>query len=135
MAARQQLLGVPGPVVRPQQVSLVAREEGREVLACPGEITSALSAGTNALLRLGATPLTSPGDVLELFGLVAPVERNVDLGDTARAILERLDGPMSTDELLRIAGLEAAAAAAALSELELAGLVAMSDGVYRRTRR
>ena len=35
-----------------------ALEEGREVLAVPGEITSSLSAGTNALLRLGATPVT-----------------------------------------------------------------------------
>jgi len=43
----------------------LALEEGREVFAVPGEITSALSAGTNALLRLGATALTSPADVLE----------------------------------------------------------------------
>ena len=42
----------------------LALEEGREVLAVPGEITSALSAGSNALLRLGATPVTSPADVL-----------------------------------------------------------------------
>ena len=49
----------------------LALEEGREVLACPGEITSALSAGTNALLRLGATPLTRVEDVLEVFGLEA----------------------------------------------------------------
>jgi DNA processing protein len=33
----------------------LALEEGREVLAVPGEITSALSRGTNDLLRLGAT--------------------------------------------------------------------------------
>ena len=33
-----------------------ALEEGREVLAVPGEITSALSAGTNALLKLGRDP-------------------------------------------------------------------------------
>src|SRR5207253_2022399 len=46
-----------------------ALEEGREVFAVPGEITSALSAGTNALLRLGATPLTSAADVLEALGL------------------------------------------------------------------
>src|SRR5881398_606268 len=49
-----------------------ALEEGREVFACPGEITSALSAGTNALLRLGATPLTSAADVLEMFGIDVP---------------------------------------------------------------
>ena len=34
----------------------LALEEGREVLAVPGEITTALSRGTNHLLRLGATP-------------------------------------------------------------------------------
>ena len=36
-----------------------ALEEGRDVLAVPGEITSSLSAGTNALLKLGATPVTA----------------------------------------------------------------------------
>ena len=42
-----------------------ALEEGRDVLAVPGEITSSLSGGTNALLRLGATPVTCAADVLE----------------------------------------------------------------------
>ena len=51
----------------------LALEEGREVFAVPGEITSALSAGTNALLRIGATALTSAGDVLEAFG-IAPAK-------------------------------------------------------------
>ncbi len=46
-----------------------ALEEGREVLAVPGEITSSLSAGTNALLRLGATPVTRCEDVLETYGI------------------------------------------------------------------
>jgi Predicted Rossmann fold nucleotide-binding protein involved in DNA uptake len=32
----------------------LALEEGREVFAVPGEITSSLSAGTNGLLKLGA---------------------------------------------------------------------------------
>ena len=49
----------------------LALEEGREVFAVPGEITSALSAGTNALLRIGATALTSAADVLESFGIAA----------------------------------------------------------------
>src|SRR5262249_51871836 len=35
----------------------LALEEGRDVLAVPGEITSSLSDGTNALLRLGAIPV------------------------------------------------------------------------------
>src|SRR4029078_7518897 len=35
--------------------------EGREGFAAPGSTTSALSHGTNALLKLGATPLTGAG--------------------------------------------------------------------------
>jgi DNA processing protein len=111
-----------------------ALEEGREVLACPGEITSALSSGTNALLRLGAAPVTRAADVLEVFGLSAPAEAEVDLGGPARTILERLGAPATADELVRAAGLDPGQAAAALSELELAGLVACADGVFRRTR-
>jgi DNA processing protein len=55
-----------------------ALEEGREVFAVPGEITSGLSRGTNALLRLGATPMTDPADVFEALGIepepAAPLE-------------------------------------------------------------
>ena len=92
-----------------------ALEDGREVFAVPGEITSALSAGTNDLLRLGATPLTAAADVLESLGLKIP-ERPL---------------PASVDELVRAIGLQAADAAAALAELELAGLAQQGDGIYR----
>ena len=40
-------------------------------MAVPGEITAALSKGANALLRLGATPVTCAGDVLEAIGINA----------------------------------------------------------------
>ena len=110
----------------------LALEEGREVFACPGEITSALSAGSNALLRLGATPLTSVGDVLESFGIEETARARVEVGDAARAVLERLrDAAASADELTRTTDLQAAELAVALSELELALLVSVSDGIYR----
>jgi DNA processing protein len=113
-----------------------ALEEGREVFACPGEITSALSAGTNDLLRLGATPLTKVDDVLELFGLTASARAHDDLSPAATDVLAKLtDAPAAADELVRGCDLDAATAAAALSELELAGLVAQADGRYRRTGR
>src|SRR5213076_1736385 len=47
----------------------LALEEGREVFAVPGEITSSLSAGTNDLLKLGASPLTRAADVLSTYGI------------------------------------------------------------------
>jgi DNA processing protein len=101
-----------------------ALEEGREVFAVPGEITSSLSAGTNALLRLGATPLTSPGDVLETFGIELPERQGSN-----HPVLQLL--PASADELVRTSGMSAGELATALAELELAGLVTEGDGVYR----
>src|SRR5439155_18319655 len=67
-----------------------ALEEGRDVLAVPGEITSALSAGTNALLKLGAGPLTGAADVLELFGLTPEDRAAPTVGGTAGAVLAAL---------------------------------------------
>jgi DNA processing protein len=109
-----------------------ALEEGRGVLAVPGEITSGLSAGTNALLRLGATPVTCAADVLEAFGLEAAAPEAAALGDAAARLLERLrDGALTADELVRSSAVDPAEASAALMELELAGRVSLEDGVYR----
>jgi DNA processing protein len=110
----------------------LALEEGRDVFAVPGEITSALSDGTNALLRLGATPLTSAADALEHFGLAPAAGTEAEVGDVAAAVLARLrDGPLGADELARATGLAAEAVAVALSELELSGIAVAAEGVYR----
>jgi DNA processing protein len=109
-----------------------ALEEGRDVLAVPGEITSALSGGTNALLRLGAIPLTCAGDVLELFDLEPAESARAPVESDAQALLDRLrEGALTGDELVRVSGIEPASAAAALVELELAGRISLEDGIYR----
>jgi DNA processing protein len=104
-------------------------EEGRDVLAVPGEITSSLSRGTNALLRLGAAPCTSAQDVLELFGIDEQTHAAVPVGETAAAVLAAL--PAAADDVVRATGLDAQAVAVALAELELAGLACEGDGLYR----
>jgi DNA processing protein len=106
-----------------------ALDEGREVFAVPGEITSALSSGTNGLLRLGATPLTCVDDVLESLGLERPEPGKRELSDAAASLLVRL--PASVDEIVRSSGQDAGSVAAALAELELAGLAGEGDGIYR----
>ena len=109
-----------------------ALEEGREVFAVPGEITSSLSAGSNALLRLGATPVTRAEDVLESFGLERPVRSGPELGETAALVLAQVrEAARGADEVVRATGLPAGAVAVALTELELAGVVSEEDGVYR----
>lgn len=105
----------------------LALEEGREVFAVPGEITSSLSAGTNALLKLGAAPLTSEADVLASFG----IEPEEPVAGERSPLLELL--PASVDELVRSAGLAADEVARRLVELEIEGRVAVHDGIYRST--
>ncbi len=114
-----------------------ALDEGRDVLAVPGEITSALSRGTNHLLRLGAVPVTCLGDALAVLGLTAappPAPGPVDprLAPVQAAVA---DAPVSADQIARRTGLPPAAVAAALAELELVGAVVQSDGLYREVLR
>jgi DNA processing protein len=114
----------------------LALEEGREVLAVPGEITSALSAGTNALLRQGAAPLLAPEDVLTAAGIetrtTVPASPEGPAGDVLSALRDASD---DVDGLARRTGLQPAQVAAALSVLELEGLVHGADGLFRAALR
>ena len=109
-----------------------ALEEGREVLVVPGEITSSLSSGTNALLKLGAAPLTATADVLDLLGIDPPAALDATVSEAAAQVLALVrDSACGADELTARSVLDAGALSVALTELELAGLVAATDGVYR----
>ena len=110
-----------------------ALELGRDVFAVPGEITSGLSAGTNDLLRQGAAPLTAVRDVLESLGIEPePASGASSVSDAALTVLSILgDGACGVDELTRATGLSSAEVASALVELELGGMAAQADGVYR----
>ncbi|MGI8975090.1 MAG: DNA-processing protein DprA [Gaiella sp.] len=111
-----------------------ALEDGREVLAVPGEITSGLSVGTNALLRLGATPVTCVADILEALGLEQPVAKAPEVVGDGALVLEALTtGESSVDQLTRATGLPPAAISAALTALELDGRVSSGEGAYRST--
>jgi len=111
----------------------LALDEGREVLAVPGEITSQLSRGTNHLLRLGAVPVTCAVDVLRVLGVDPPpareppaLEPRLEFVRTAVA-----DAAATADEVAQATGQSAPVVAAALAELELLGVVEEVDGVYR----
>ncbi len=60
-----------------------ALEQGKEVFVVPGNITSPLSAGCNALIKQGAHPVTCAEDVLEIIApdLLQP-QQMLALGNT-----------------------------------------------------
>jgi len=120
----------PGPTPpRRAPGAVSARTAQRQTM---GERTSALSGGTNALLKLGAGSVTCAGDVLELFDLAPAAREPVPVGPVAQALYARLqEGALTADKLVRASGVDPAQASAALIELELASRVALEDGVYR----
>lgn len=103
-----------------------ALEQGRSVLAIPGNISSELSAGTNNLLKLGATPVTELSDILTAMNLEATAkERNI-LGSTAEetAVLTLLvSGVTEASELLLHSRLEARSFNQTLTMLEITGKI------------
>jgi DNA processing protein len=112
-----------------------ALEIGRTVAAVPGPIDVPQAAGSNELLRDGATAIVSMADAVALAGLTAPV-RVADLpaAGPGRRLWDALGtGPADLDTLCTRAALPAHEGLAAVSELELRGLVECAlSGEIRR---
>ena len=113
-----------------------ALELGRTVAAVPGPIDAPGSAGANLLLRDGAVLLAEVADVLALFGKSAPVPKEPAFAsDAERAIWGALVGGAATlDELCTRASLPARECVAAVSALELSGVIecALTGEIRRR---
>ena len=123
-----------------------ALAQGRDVMAVPGNIDSPTSVGTNQLIRDGAEPLLVLNDLLAHYpeaNQVAspegtPARANsaspmpAGLGPAETRIYRLLTaGPCGTDQLILSAELPAHEALAALSQLELRGIVSQERGVVR----
>lgn len=109
-----------------------ALEQGKEIFVVPGNITSPLSAGCNALLRQGATPVTKVEDILEAIApdLLQP-QSMLALGDTPAetAIITLLQSGIRDGELLQQKSqLEPQEFAQALTMLEINGTVRSLGG-------
>ena len=104
-----------------------ALEQGRDVLAVPGNITSPLSAGTNTLIHSGATPIIDEQTLLFALGIVKPKPSRARKGVLAvpeQCILDLLgEGTADGGELLRRSQLGIAAFNQTLTMLEIQGLI------------
>jgi DNA processing protein len=113
-----------------------ALEVGRDVAAVPGPIDSPQSQGSNELLRDGAHVITSVADALSLVGLDPPVRSAPELrGDDELRIWNALtERATSVDELCARSSLPVAACLAAVTSLELRGVVecALTGEIRRR---
>jgi DNA processing protein len=104
-----------------------ALEQGRDIFVVPGNITSPLSAGCNALLKQGASVVTSYRDVLEV---VRPDSMNeqasLPLGqnELETVIIGLLaDGVRDGEVLLKTSKAKPTEFATTLTMMELAGII------------
>lgn len=79
-----------------------ALEQGKTVMAVPGNITSSLSEGTNNLIKSGAQIVTDTKDVLEVMGLNSGSYNQTVLGETGpeTIILQLINGGVSEGAVL-----------------------------------
>jgi DNA processing protein len=117
-----------------------ALQQGREVFAVPGPITSSLSNGTFKLLADGATPARSGNEIAESLSMVtlsalkrtsvsAPIKKGVDLPENEQNIFSHIsDQPLRIDEILEQAGCSLNDAFGILLNLELKGLIKQVSG-------
>jgi DNA processing protein len=98
---------------------------GRTVAAVPGPIDVPQAQGSNELIRDGAVAITSMADVLALIGLTTPIRLSeLEVGGAERLVWDALAlGGADLDSLCFRAGLPAHEGLAAVSALELRGLV------------
>ena len=120
-----------------------ALDQGREVMAVPGHPFDARAAGSNALIRDGATLVRGAEDILD--ALERPTHRDSEKSDTVVQLRDRrsaptTDGlrdrilhhlghaPLAEDQLIRDLALPAAEVTASLTELEISGDIVRASG-------
>jgi len=112
----------------------LAVDYNRELLIVPHSIFAESGAGGHVFMRLGAAPIRSAEDILEVLGfetekVVRPLP---PMTKDEERIYAELAEPASRDELIRALEMPTAHANVILTSMELKGIITESGGVLRR---
>lgn len=113
-----------------------ALEQGREVMAIPGNINNKKSVGTNKLIRQGASLITSPQDIIEELGLgeINLISQKNSLETQHLTVSEKKifdvlsHSPMSIEQILNASSLAPQEVGAVLTLLEIKSLIRVLPG-------
>ncbi|MCC7357610.1 DNA-protecting protein DprA [Candidatus Uhrbacteria bacterium] len=111
----------------------LASEQGREVLAVPGMITSKQSQGTNDLIQKGAIPCLGIDNILEALHLEPSKRRTqttTDLNDNEQYFLDQITSPLTIDQVTRLTKIPVNKVLQLISRLEIMGFIHRLDQGY-----
>lgn len=112
-----------------------AAEQGKDVFAVPGKITSPVSKGTNLLIKQGAHPLLESQDILDVLNMTLIAEQRVMRkslpSDPKEAVLYQAIGeePLHVDELCSQVNMPIEEVTSTLALMELKGMVRKTFGM------
>ncbi len=115
----------------------LATDYNRELLVVPGDIFKANSAGGHQFLKLGATPVTSATDILDVLGLEVRSEPDEALPRPAltpeeEVIWNLLSEPLDRDTLIRLSKLETSQANVLLMQMVINEILSVDNDLFRR---
>ncbi len=118
----------------------LALEQGREVFAVPGMVSSPNAQGPNQLIQDGAKLALGARDILEEFGLesislTSSQKIMQSLSDEEKNILELLSVPSSFEDLLGQSGLAPSILSHALLSCEMNGYIHSQGSQYYRSQK
>lgn len=114
-----------------------AAEQGRDVMAVPGNVLSGRNRGGHALIRDGAKIVECGDDIVAELGFGVPAQIDAEPGASGNGstssedpVLGRMHAacPYDLDELAGACGLETARLLTHLADLELRGLIRRVEG-------
>lgn len=110
----------------------IAAEQGKEIIAVPGNINSTFSLGCNKLIADGASIMTVPEDVLRIIGVDPKLQKEefVEMGEDERKIFNMLkeEGELTLEYLCKILGKEPSLISGLIAVMEIKGLVSYQLG-------
>lgn len=109
-----------------------AVEQGKNLYAVPGNITSYYSFGTNKLIREGVMPLILIEDLLTDIGIAPQIDENIEesLGEDEKRVFQALKncGELTVDEIYHKTNIKPSEINGIITVLEMKGIVFSSLG-------
>ncbi|RMA97960.1 DNA-processing protein DprA [Hydrogenothermus marinus] len=109
-----------------------ANDYGKTVFAVPSNIDNKNGKGCNILIKDGATPIIDENTILEEIGYLTSFEKDIQLNDIEKDILNLIQTQIHIDELSEKIDIKLDELTVLLFEMEMKGLIKNENGLVTK---